>query len=217
MAGTSTSTFPARNHVPAARAQTTSPADLFQVESGTFVPIDDATGRVAYTPGWIPPARAEQWFRRLHEGIAWRSQRRMMYERMLDVPRLTAHFRLDDPALPPPLGEAAAQARASVGAPFTSAGLNFYRDRHDSVAPHNDHFDEILRGQPIALLSLGARRTMTIRAKRPPRRVLRLELEPGSLLLMDYAIQLHYDHAIPKQRASVGPRISVAFRCSAKG
>lgn len=189
-------------------------AGLFQQESNVFVPIADATGRIAYTPGWIAPACAAQWFRQLHDGIAWHGQRRMMYERMLTVPRLTAHFRLDDPALPPPLGEAAARARASVGAPFTTAGLNFYRDRHDSVAPHNDHLDEIVRGQPIALLSLGATRLMTIRAKRPPRRVLRLQLEPGSLLLMDYATQLHYDHAIPKQRDAVGPRISVAFRCS---
>jgi hypothetical protein len=27
---------------------------------------------------------------------------------------------------------------------------------------------------------------------------------------------LHYDHAIPKQRVPVGPRISVAFRCSVR-
>ncbi|MGH8124614.1 MAG: alpha-ketoglutarate-dependent dioxygenase AlkB [Rhodanobacteraceae bacterium] len=200
--------------MPVTYPRTTGPADLFQTEPGTFAPIDDTTGRVAYTPDWIAPARAAQWFRQLHGGIAWRSQRRMMYERMLDVPRLTAHFRLDDPALPSPLGEIAAGVRASAGALFTSVGLNLYRDRQDSVAPHSDHLDEIVRGQPIALLSLGAMRTMTIRAKHPPRRVLRLELESGSLLLMDYAIQLHYDHAIPKQRAAVGPRISAAFRCS---
>ena len=29
---------------------------------------------------------------------------------------------------------------------------------------------------------------------------------------MDYESQKHYDHGIPKQRASVGPRISLAFR-----
>jgi alkylated DNA repair dioxygenase AlkB len=53
---------------------------------------------------------------------------------------------------------------------------------------------------------------MEIRAKQPPRRVLRLDLEAGSLLLMDYATQLHYDHGIPKEKAPVGPRISLAFR-----
>jgi alkylated DNA repair dioxygenase AlkB len=41
---------------------------------------------------------------------------------------------------------------------------------------------------------------------------LELDLEPGSLLLMDYETQKHYDHGIPKQRAAVGPRISLAFR-----
>ena len=53
---------------------------------------------------------------------------------------------------------------------------------------------------------------MTIRAKKPPRRMLQLELEAGSLLLMSWETQLHYDHGIPKQRAPVGPRISLAFR-----
>jgi hypothetical protein len=29
---------------------------------------------------------------------------------------------------------------------------------------------------------------------------------------MDYLSQFHYDHGIPKQRAPMGPRISLAFR-----
>jgi len=51
-----------------------------------------------------------------------------------------------------------------------------------------------------------------LRVERLPRRLLRLDLEQGSLLLMDYATQLHYDHGIPKEKAPVGPRISLAFR-----
>ena len=42
--------------------------------------------------------------------------------------------------------------------------------------------------------------------------MLKLELEPGSVLVMSYATQLHYDHGIPKEKAPVGPRISLAFR-----
>ena len=80
------------------------------------------------------------------------------------------------------------------------------------MAPHNDKLTELVRGQPIALLSLGATRRMTIRAKQPLRRVLHVDLEAGSLLLMSWETQLHYDHAIPKQRTPVGPRISLAFR-----
>jgi alkylated DNA repair dioxygenase AlkB len=70
----------------------------------------------------------------------------------------------------------------------------------------------LIAGQPIALLSLGATRRMTIRSKTTPRRILDLDLEPGSLLVMSYETQFHYDHGIPKTTAEVGPRISVAFR-----
>src|SRR5688572_12482081 len=84
-----------------------------------------------------------------------------------------------------------------AGVPFNSVGLNLYRDGRDSVAPHNDHLDEICEGFPIALLSLGATRRMTIRAKAPASRVIHVDLEPGSLLVMGYATQLHYTHAVP--------------------
>ncbi|MNC90460.1 hypothetical protein D3C83_65610 [compost metagenome] len=80
------------------------------------------------------------------------------------------------------------------------------------MAPHNDHLYEIRKGHPIALLSLGTTRRMTIRAKEPPRRTLHVDLEPGSLFVMDYTTQLHYTHAIPKTDAAVGERISLAFR-----
>lgn len=99
-----------------------------------------------------------------------------------------------------------------VDAPFDSIGLNLCRDQHGSVAPHNDKLAEIVRGQPIALLSPGATRRMTIRSKQPPRRVLKIELDPGGLLVMRWSTQLHYDHAIPKLRDSVDPRIRIAFR-----
>lgn len=174
--------------------------------------FDDAKGRVDYTPDLVSADSARRWFAYLRNHVAWHSERRMMYEREVDVPRLTAQFRLDDPVLPTTLAEAAAALRASVDAPFDSVGLNFYRDEHDSVAPHNDKLHRMVAGQPIALLSLGAARRMTIRAKQAPRRVLHIDLEPGSLLLMDYTSQLHYDHGIPKQRTPAGPRISLAFR-----
>jgi alkylated DNA repair dioxygenase AlkB len=137
-----------------------------------------------------------------------------MYEREVDVPRLLGHFRLDPPPeeTPAPIVDAAARVGATLGVPFNSVGLNFYRDGRDSVAPHNDHLYDIVQGFPIALVSLGATRRMTIRAKEPPRRVIHVDLEPGSLLVMDYTTQLHYTHAVPKTADAVGERISLAFR-----
>jgi alkylated DNA repair dioxygenase AlkB len=183
-------------------------------ESREAVLVDGAKGRIVYTPGFVAPAVADAWFRELRAGVAWRTQRRRMYDRDVDVPRLTAHFRLDDPDLVPPgaIRAAAQRVLASTEVPFTSVGLNLYRDEHDSVAPHNDHLDEIATGFPIALMSLGAVRRMVIRAKEPPRRARHVDLEPGSLLLMSYETQLHYTHGVPKTAAPVGERISLAFR-----
>lgn len=135
-----------------------------------------------------------------------------MYDRDVDVPRLTAHFRLDDALVPSAVSEAARTVAEAVGAPFNSVGLNLYRDGRDSVAPHNDHLYEIEKGYPIALLSLGATRLMTLRSKGKPRRTFDLNLEDGSLLLMSYETQLHYDHGVPKTNATVGARISLALR-----
>ena len=180
--------------------------------SGWRTIVADDCGKIDYCASWVDSKRARQWFERLRDDIAWKSERRKMYDREVDVPRLHASFGLRDARIPLALRDVAALAAASTGVPFNSAGLNYYRDGADSVAPHNDHLHEIGPGFPIALLSLGSVRRMTIRSKKVPRRVLDLDLEHGSLLVMSYETQLHYDHGIPKSREPVGPRISVAFR-----
>jgi alkylated DNA repair dioxygenase AlkB len=175
---------------------------------------DDERGRITYIPGFVDAATAQAWFTELHRGVRWRSQRREMYDREVVVPRLLGHFRLDPApdATPTAILDAARRIVAHLGVPFNSVGLNLYRDGRDSVAPHNDHLYDIREGFPIALLSLGATRRMTIRAKAAPRRSLHVDLEAGSLLVMDYATQIHYTHGVPKTSAANGERISLAFR-----
>jgi alkylated DNA repair dioxygenase AlkB len=183
-------------------------------DSSETLLADDERGRIAYTPRFVDAATAEAWFMELRSGVKWRAERRMMYDREVDVPRLIGHFRLDPaPGVTPgAILAAAGRVVDRIGVPFNSVGLNLYRDGRDSVAPHNDHLSEIREGFPIALVSLGATRRMTIRAKAQPRRVIHVDLEPGSLLVMDYATQLHYTHGVPKTTEPVGERISLAFR-----
>ncbi|HEV3091896.1 MAG TPA: alpha-ketoglutarate-dependent dioxygenase AlkB [Candidatus Cybelea sp.] len=163
-------------------------------------------------PAFVDAATSGQWFEKLRESVAWQSERRRMYDRDVDVPRLVARYRLEDPELPAPLAQAAERAGRETQTRFNSVGLNLYRDGRDSVAPHNDHLYEIVAGHPIALISLGSTRTMTIRSKSRPRRIFDIDLETGSLLVMSYETQLHYDHGVPKSKASIGPRISLALR-----
>ena len=189
---------------------------LSLLERGEMVYVDDASGRIAYTPGFVAPAAAAAWFAELRDGAHWKAERRVMYDREVDVPRLTGQYHLPsfDPTSTPPgaILEAAREVITRTGVPFTSVGLNLYRDGRDSVAPHNDHLYEIVRGYPIALLSLGGTRRMTIRAKEPPRRVIHVDLEAGSLLMMSYDTQIHYTHGVPKTKHPVAARISLAFR-----
>ena len=182
--------------------------------SSDTVLVDDERGRITYTPQFIDVGTAQAWFAELRSAVNWRSETRLMYEREIDVPRLMGSFRLDPPARNTPacILDAAARLSQHLGVPFNSVGLNLYRDGRDSVAPHNDRLKEICEGAPIALLSLGVTRRMTVRARAAPPRLMHVDLESGSLFVMDYATQLHYTHAVPKTSEPMGERISLAFR-----
>lgn len=188
---------------------------LFAAEPRVLV--EDDEGGIRYRPDVVDASTAARWFDALRSQVAWQSERRPMYERMVDVPRLLASFALDTDAGPDVLREATRLVRDTLGVAFTHVGLNYYRDGRDSVAPHNDKLHSIVPGYPIALLSLGATRRMDIREKTPAgagarRRSWRIDLAPGSLLVMSHASQRLYDHGIPKVTTPVGPRISLAFR-----
>jgi alkylated DNA repair dioxygenase AlkB len=186
-------------------------------DAGESVLAEDERGRIEYVPRFLPPPLAQAWFAELRGNVSWEAGRRWMYDRQVDVPRLTAHFDLGqastrDAPLPAAIPEAATRVTTRTGVTFNSVGLNLYRDGRDSVAAHNDHLNELVPGFPIALVSLGATRRMTIRAKEQPRRVLHVDLEGGSLLIMSYETQLHYTHGVTKTPGRVGERISLAFR-----
>jgi alkylated DNA repair dioxygenase AlkB len=191
---------------------------LFRADESVLV--DDASGRIAYVPRFVAPSTARRWFAELREKAGWEAKRRWMYDREVDVPRLTAHYALPpDAGAPRAIGESAEHVIAATGVAFNGVGLNLYRDGRDSVAPHNDHLYEIVEGFPIVLLSLGATRRMSIRPKERGARALNVDLEDGSLLTMSYETQLSYTHGVPKTKAPVGERISLAFRVrpAAKG
>jgi len=103
---------------------------------------DDERGRMAYTPGFVDAATADAWFTELRTGVKWRAERRMMYEREVDVPRLIGHFRLDSaPGLAPEaIRDAARRVVDSIGVPFNSVGLNLHaRDPQDDRAGGGAH------------------------------------------------------------------------------
>jgi alkylated DNA repair dioxygenase AlkB len=165
-------------------------------------------------PGWMSGAAVL--FDRLRETVPWREERRRMYERVVDVPRLLCFYAEGEP-LPDPALLAARDALTQhywpdLREPLCTAGLCLYRDGRDSVAWHGDR---IGRGSTedtvIAILSLGTPRALLLRP-RGGGAALRHELGHGDLLVMGGSCQRTWEHAVPKSTRAAGPRISVQFR-----
>ncbi|HEX2083262.1 MAG TPA: alpha-ketoglutarate-dependent dioxygenase AlkB [Xanthomonadaceae bacterium] len=174
--------------------------------------VDDAQGGIRYWPSFVDEATAQAWFEALRDGARWTTQRRPMYDRIVDVPRLLAWYRLDEVPADLHIARMLERVQAVACAPYNAVGMNLYRDGNDSVAMHNDKLHSIVPGMPITLVSLGAPRRMLIRAKQGRRESIAVELAPGSLLSMSHASQLTHEHGIPKTKRAAGPRMSVVFR-----
>ena len=165
-------------------------------------------------PGWLSGSGAV--FGRLAEAVPWRAERRHMYDRVVDVPRLTCFYE-EDAALPDPVLTAALQAlnahnEPELGEPFRTAGLCLYRDGRDSVAWHGDTTGRSRREDTmVAIVSLGTPRAFLLRP-RGGGKSLRYEIGHGDLLVMGGSCQRTWEHAVPKTTQAVGPRISVQFR-----
>jgi hypothetical protein len=64
-------------------------------DAGETVLADDDRGRLTYTPRFVADSLAHAWFAELRTAVRWEAERRWMYDREVDVPRLTAHYRLE--------------------------------------------------------------------------------------------------------------------------
>ncbi|MEU5211695.1 alpha-ketoglutarate-dependent dioxygenase AlkB [Streptomyces sp. NPDC020742] len=165
-------------------------------------------------PGWL--TGADGLFVRLATEVPWQAERRQMYERVVDVPRLLAHYGAGEALPHPVLAEArdalSAYYAAELGEPFTTAGLCYYRDGRDSVAWHGDRTGRGRREDTmVAILSVGAPRDLLLRPRRGGSAV-RRPLGHGDLIVMGGSCQRTWEHAIPKSSRAAGPRISIQFR-----
>lgn len=174
----------------------------------------DASAWLDVHPGWL--CGADALFDHLREHVPWHAERRRMYDRAVDVPRLLGFFgeeaRLPHPVLREARDQLDTRYAAELGEPFRTAGLCFYRDGRDSVAWHGD---TIGRGSThdtmVAIVSVGAPRVLALRP-RGGGAGHRVALGHGDLIVMGGACQRTWEHAIPKSSRATGPRISVQFR-----
>ena len=187
----------------------------------TQLPALEAGERTVLTRGaWVDvhtnwTAGADDVLATLVAEVPWRAERRQMYDRVVDVPRLVHTYGVGEPLPHPLLDEARATLSEHylpvLGEPFVTAGCCYYRDGRDSVAWHGD---TIGRGKTqdtmVAILSFGDPRRLMLRPRNGGES-LSFEMGHGDVLVMGGSCQRTWEHCVPKV-ARAGPRISVQFR-----
>ena len=185
------------------------------------IPIDDG-GLLLFTG--VLGGNSAQVMRSLLLETCWTQHRLRLFGRHVAAPRLSAWhaepgcvYRYSGLALEPqPFGDTLGVLRARIETladqSFNSVLLNLYRDGSDSMSWHSDDEAELGPAPVIASLSLGATRRFCLRKRGETRTALRLDLEDGSLLVMEAPLQHHWQHCVPKTRNSVAPRINLTWR-----
>ena len=119
-------------------------------------------------PGWV--TASDDVFLQLVRAVPWHAERRQMYDRVVDVPRLLKFYEAGEPLPHPLLAEARDRLSAhyadELGEPFATAGLCYYRDGRDSVAWHGDTIGRSRREDTmVAIVSFGEARRLLLRPR----------------------------------------------------
>jgi len=189
------------------------------VADATFERIDLGAGSwVDVARGWLCDADAV--YEHLAASVDWRTSRLWRYERWVEEPRVSRGYGRVDEYPHPALVEAQRALANRYHVTFGGIGLNYYRDRDDSVAFHRDRDMRHLEETIVAILTLGARRPFLLRPHGRRDRFLAErngathDLSPGSgdLLVLGGSLQVGWNHGVPKVPYHVGGRISAMWR-----
>ena len=190
-------------------------------DTPVLLPMQDA--EVSFYPHFLSPERADFYLERLLASLAWQQEEIFLYGRKVKIPRLQAWYGEKDATyqysgltmIPktwtPELSALKERCENTCGQHFNSVLANLYRDGQDSMGSHADNEAELGDRPCIASLSLGQSRNFDFRHNTTGQK-LRLPLNHGSLLIMQGSTQDHWQHAIAKNKKTMGKRINLTFR-----
>ncbi len=180
-------------------------------------------GEYIYDPFHFNEAESTTYFNALLEEVNWKQENMQMYGRIVNFPRLTAWYGENDKKYsfsgitldPLPWTKSILAIKNSIeskfGHTFNSVLLNLYNSGSDSISWHTDAEEELGKNPVIASVSLGANRMFQLRHRETQERI-DLELQNGSLLIMQGELQHYWQHQVPKTKKAVGKRINLTFR-----
>jgi alkylated DNA repair dioxygenase AlkB len=162
---------------------------------------------VEHVPEWL--TGHEILYERLLREVDFTSHRRLMYERVVDVPRLLGDAPISGESADF-LGKTSSRLASRYGVELPSITLAHYRDGRDSVAMHGDKMGSLVDDTIVATVSLGHPRRFLFRPVEGGTSGV-FALGWGDLFVMGGSFQRTYVHGVPKV-AKAGSRISIMFR-----
>lgn len=188
---------------------------LFGNEEPRIDPSFTRLERIALREGaWVDVVRG--WlsgdgvlFALLRARMPWRSEKRVMYDRTLEVPRQYAVIE-NAARVHPVLASMRSALDERYRTSFARSSVALYRDGRDSVAWHGDYVARRMREALVATVSVGAPRRFLLRPTGGGAST-SITLGWGDLVVMGGTCQRTYQHAIPKV-AKADPRIAIMFR-----
>ena len=181
-------------------------------------------GNVYYFPNFFTPLENNLFFHSLYENIEWKQESIKIFGKMILQPRLTAWYGDKDkcysysgitytPELwTKDLLKIKDKIQNNNQYNFNSALLNLYRNGQDSMGWHRDNERELGAEPVIGSVSFGATRKLCFKHMTKNYLKLDLEIQPGSLLVMEGKTQKFWKHSIPKDKNCSEPRINITFR-----
>ncbi|HSP40739.1 MAG TPA: alpha-ketoglutarate-dependent dioxygenase AlkB, partial [Gillisia sp.] len=165
---------------------------------------------IKYCRNFLSEEEALLYFHRFMDNLEWQQHNIKIFGKTLPQPRLTALYAetglaytysgLTLQPLPYTKELKAIQQKLEQVTPvrFTHCLANLYRDGSDSMGLHADDEKELGKDPVIASVSLGETRKFRLKHKFEKSLKFDLDLEPGSLLLMQGTTQHFWKHELPK-------------------
>ncbi|HEX8517895.1 MAG TPA: alpha-ketoglutarate-dependent dioxygenase AlkB [Bacteroidia bacterium] len=198
--------------------------EIFRSEPFAVSKLDFPDSDITLYNGFFSKEESDIFFNKLLNDIEWRQDKMTFYEKVYDLPRLTAWYGdigssytySNIPMNPKPWTNELLKIKERIekisNTSFTSVLINLYRKGSDSVSWHSDDEKELGINPVIGSVSFGESRTFQLKHKHLAEAKANILLTHGSFLLMQGATQHYWKHQIPKSAKVLRQRINLTFR-----
>ena len=168
------------------------------------------SGEIRLTDDFVPDSA--ELFAKLVAEIAWDSRIAARKAASFGVPYNYSGIVWPAAPFPELLLPVLARVTEAIGFTPNNCLAHYYPSGGSTMGFHSDGTDELEAGTGIAIVSLGAERTITFRRIDDKTVIERYPLRSGSLFWMSGRMQAAWKHAILADESVTGGRVSLTFR-----